>query len=622
MPSLLRRLNDRVRSIGNRRAFGVGSQAQRMRLSDEEFAFLEQAASGHPHPRARWSKEEKLNDLARAETWDAERTIRAWVIEALLLGERDEWSLHHRGIHLVGAKIEGELDLSFTRLSAPVAMNYCHFDSPIKLRSASIPVFELKGSRVDSLDARRVSVAGEVLLEDVHTVGPLAFTGARIGGDLDARGANLESNRGDALNADGAHVAGNINLFAGFRARGRVSLHGARVGGQLNCHEGHFLNCAGDALNANAAELKVGMFLSGGFTATGRVLLRGAHIGGELNCEGGRFINPNDVALAAERADIDRSALLSENFCAKGAVLLRGVRIGGQLICTRGKFTNNDGVALTADGLDISGDLLLDDGFTATGEVRLVGSHVGASLVCTGGTFSSSSGTALRAADMTVDQLWALRGARFGAGVVSVVGASINYLDDDVNTWPAGWRGDGFVYRDFGANTSTDVAERLRWLANQDGQFRPGPYTQLAAVYRRRGDVESAREVLIQRERCRTKSLTLLRRLLHRMWGAISAYGYKPWRAIGALAVVIVAVGFVFANTPPEPLATNDRQVMFVPLVYAVDLAIPIVDFRQASAHQPSQLWTQWVMWSTIAVGWVLSLAFVTAATGLFKQDE
>lgn len=624
MRSALKRLTDGVRSIGQRTAAAVATgEGARVTLSEEESRFINLAASGHLHPRALWAREEKLEDVRQADTWGPERTIRAWVIEAVLLGEREAWRLHHRGIRLVGARIQGELDLSFAQLTTPIAMNYCFFDSPIRIRSASIPVFELKGSRVTSFDARRVDVAGEILLRDVHAAGTMELAGARIGGDLDLVGAKLEPHAGDALDADGAHIGGNVYLSDGFRAAGRVGLHGARVNGQINCRNGTFVNPMGDALNANAAEAQVGMFLSQHFRATGRVLLRGVRLGGQLNCRGGSFANPNGVALGVESAEIDRSALLSDGFTAEGEVLLRGVRIGGQLVCTSGEFINHDGAALTADNLSVAGDVLLDGGFAAIGEVRLVGSHIGGQLVCAG-TFTGPEGTALRADDMTVDQPWLLSDARFEGGTISVVGASVGALVDDVSGWPAEWRGDGFAYRDFSAGASADKQARLKWLSVQEGDFRPGPYTQLAAVYRRRGDPECARAVLIARERRRTRELSVWRRPFHWLWGKMSAYGYRPWRAVVLLFALIAGSGLAFDQIPVSEwtgLVEPNELVVLHPWLYAADLAVPLVDLRQAGDYQPPQS-AQWWMWWTIAFGWFLSLAFVAAVTGIFKPNE
>jgi hypothetical protein len=69
-------------------------------------------------------------------------------------------------------------------------------------------------------------------------------------------------------------------------------------------------------------------------------------------------------------------------------------------------------------------------------------------------------------------------------------------------------------------------------------------------------------------------------------------------------------------------LGSPAERVTFIPWVYAADLAVPLVDLRQAGDYQPRQTWAQSVMWATIVLGWVLSLAFAAAVTGIFKPNE
>jgi hypothetical protein len=108
---------------------------------------------------------------------------------------------------------------------------------------------------------------------------------------------------------------------------------------------------------------------------------------------------------------------------------------------------------------------------------------------------------------------------------------------------------------------------------------------------------------------------------MRRVWGAVSAYGYQPWRAIAVLLVLIWAGAVVFGDAPMAELGSDER-VVFYPWLYAADLAIPFLDLQQAGDYQPRDSWAQWWMWGTIAFGWFLSGAFIAAVTGLFKPDD
>lgn len=345
-----------------------------------------------------------------------------------------------------------------------------------------------------------------------------------------------------------------------------------------------------------------------------------------LDMSGSRF-----PGLTADAVDVTGDVFLRE-VTATGEVRLPGATIGGNLECDGGSFTNPDGSALIVDSARVSGGVFLRDGFAATGHVNLVNATIGRQLGCTKGSFTAPdrpddkdlNGRAFTAQGAVAGDL-VLRGATFD-GTADWSGASVGMLIDDADAWPDGcWLGDGFAFRDFTGTASTDVGDRLTWLGQQCGKFRPGPYSHLAAVYRRRGDPEAARRVLIERERRRTGTLSWWRRPFHWLWGTLSAYGYRPWRAVLLLVLLIVVSAAVFYRVDADGQMArvgDSPYVTFEPLVYAADLAVPLVDLRQANDHQPRPLWAERWMSATITLGWFLSLAFVAAVTGIFKPDE
>jgi hypothetical protein len=140
-------------------------------------------------------------------------------------------------------------------------------------------------------------------------------------------------------------------------------------------------------------------------------------------------------------------------------------------------------------------------------------------------------------------------------------------------------------------------------------------------VLRKRGDLEAARKVLIAREQQRSAALyPRWRRALHRVWGALSAFGYRPSRAVWLLLGLIAFGGAAFWFAPMDPVRRSPLPLR--PWLYAADLAIPLVDLRQAAHWQPAAGWAQLCMVATIGLGWFFSGAFVAAVTGLFKPDE
>lgn len=173
----------------------------------------------------------------RPEGPSMERTIRAEVLRYLILGGCDECRVHERGVQLVGAWVEGSLDLSFATARGPTSLMCCRFDSGIRCLQARLELLDLGGSSV----------------------------------------ANL--------NLQGAHVSGHVFLRHGFKAQGmmkrggEVNLAGAVIDGQLACNGGQFEFAGGLALNAERMQVGESFFWRDVAVKAGCVDLTGAQVG-------------------------------------------------------------------------------------------------------------------------------------------------------------------------------------------------------------------------------------------------------------------------------------------------------------------------------------------------------
>ncbi len=101
---------------------------------------------------------------------------------------------------------------------------------------------------------------------------------------------------------------------------------------------------------------------------------------------------------------------------------------------------------------------------------------------------------------------------------------------------------------------------RLEWLARDPDGHTPLPYEQLAAHYTAIGQPGEARRVMYASER-------ILRRAkapLSRAWGLLQdvtiGYGYRPWRAVAWLVLLLAAGSVTFAVHPPPPLQPSQRR--------------------------------------------------------------
>ena len=289
--------------------------------------------------------------------------------------------LTHRGISIVGAKIEGNLNLKFASLNFPLVFRRCTFTQPISLERAKVKFLDLSGSYLASskicdasgtqvsaaLLATGIHVESDLLLSNVTSTGRISLDEATISGNLNCENSIFHNSEGLTLVASGARIKGAV-LLRNVESTGRVSLEKAIIGRDLVCKEGTFYNPKKPALLAQGLKLKGSVNLSH-VKSAGLVSLDGATIGGDIIGENSIFCNPAGLALVASGADI-KGAVLLRNVESTGRVSLDGVLIGGDLDCERGTFFNLKEPALDASGAEINGSVLFRK-VTATGLVSL-----------------------------------------------------------------------------------------------------------------------------------------------------------------------------------------------------------------------------------------------------------
>jgi len=205
------------------------------------------------------------NDPAKAteNDWRHRRTIRADLIRWLCGDEEARKLVDQHGIDIIGAWIDGAVDLSYLRINFPVILRKCRISNGIKVTSAEMSDLELVGSWI-----------GE-----------------------DNKGAPGQEQI--ALKGEGLTVHGNVILSDGFRAFGQVDLYGAKIDGQLYCTDGQFSDPGGNSLRLRLASIGGEAELNGGFGSDGVVDLVGARITGDLFLGGADFSADSHNGLKA-----------------------------------------------------------------------------------------------------------------------------------------------------------------------------------------------------------------------------------------------------------------------------------------------------------------------------------
>ncbi len=318
----------------------------RVGLSEPERKLLQKVIEGEEADYS--ADDDALNDPANFAEWAQNRTLSAPLIVWLCTDPEASSRLTHRGLSIVGAKIEGSLNLQFANLEFPLIFRRCAFTETIRLEQAKVKFFDLSGSSLDlSLEASGIQVESDVLLcNGFKVIGQVSLVGATIGGNLDCNNGTFDNPEGHALLAESAEVKGFVFLHNGFKVIGQVSLYRATIGGNLECDNSTFYNPEGYALLAQGTEIKGSVFLRDGFKATGEVSLSGITIGGNLSCYNGTFDNPKGTALLADSAEIKGAVFLNGGFKTKGVVNFMNATIDDTFVLSKVRDPDEMGLDL------------------------------------------------------------------------------------------------------------------------------------------------------------------------------------------------------------------------------------------------------------------------------------
>ncbi|WP_173052823.1 hypothetical protein [Phytohabitans houttuyneae] len=232
-------------------------------------------------------------DLSEAE----DRTIRASVVRALMLGAQVADPGHVGAIIVVGAHVTGVLDVSYGDVAAPVRMARCEFDSRIEMIGTHLRELNLEASTLRGLRAAKATLDGNLNLDAVRCTGPIELAGACIDGALVLDRARLRAEAA-TLDASRLFVGQDLRANFGFTSDGEIVLDDAKIDGSL-LMEGATINSpVGRALTARGLTVGAVANLNTGFTANGRVSVTSAQVGSRISFGHAHLSTPDGEALS------------------------------------------------------------------------------------------------------------------------------------------------------------------------------------------------------------------------------------------------------------------------------------------------------------------------------------
>ncbi|HEY7147534.1 MAG TPA: hypothetical protein VH637_25075, partial [Streptosporangiaceae bacterium] len=578
-------------------------------------------------------------------------------------------------IRLVGARIDGSLDLVGGQLDCPDG-------TALELGGAAIEgtVFLINdpGGRAPEvrgrIDMGGTRIAGQLLIRDAT----LEDRGTRPSD----RGYARSSAPGSAISAPRLSVGAEVVLEGRCQVTGSVDLSMSDVSG-VAIGEYCVLTAPGrTALDLTNAELRANLRLHEGARVSGTVRLAGATIHGTLAMHAALSDPERRSIVGATALVVDGDADLTRLRTTGGRVNLRGATLGS-LTARGAQLRNPGGYSLSLNQALVKGSVRLVNGFSSAGLVVLNRAAIEGSLQLTGGSFAcpgpgpqNQHGHAIEAISASVRG-----GIDLGWSAVSpsvdFTDATTTFLADDPAAWPAGFIIAGLSYDRFEKPLGIpvqriwDQAARSAWLDRQTS-YDSGPYEQAARVFRQHGYASEAEDILMaQRRRARqvahSRRMRPLR-ILDSVYGFGIGYGYRPWRVMWALTVLLVLLiislelpasqatlrandgngdvyttrGLAFSpagaarpapvqaqGAPPghaaPPDSCGDGEVRcFSPVLYAIDTVIPLISLDQRSTWYPDPhvrggtliLW--WLNLATL-LGWLFSSIFALSLARLAR---
>ncbi|MFE5602216.1 oxidoreductase [Streptomyces coelicoflavus] len=451
-------------------------------------------------------------------------------------------------------------------------------------------------------------------------VAGLRLAGARLTGCLDLAGAQVAH----ALWLEDCWFEESVDLL-GASTRTLV-ITGSRVPGLEAC----------SAAVEGTLDLRrsvVTRLASSPFNQVGTALsLSDARVTGGLLLDGAEISAPGGWAVAAGGLIMEGGLTCRGGFVAQGEVRLPGAQLPGGLFMRGARLLSPGptGVALALDNA-VGSTLDFSGGFVANGTVRLRGARVSDNLTFEGAVLNgprdgrgpSLAAPLMQAADVDLTL------ARPPSGTVDLRGAQVSSLHDGEHSWPDVVELDGFVYGSVKVDEAGErrealgrrgsVAHRVAWIRRSPG-YSPQPYEQLASWYRKAGHDDDARRVLLARQRHRRRTLPRAARVWGHLLDATVGYGYRPWLA-GVWLLALTSLGtLAFGTQSPDPVKQGEGAP-FQPLVYTLDLLIPIGGLGQRTAWYWPDGGLQWLAYLLIAFGWVLTTAVVAGVTRVLQKN-
>ena len=206
--------------------------------------------------------------------WGPECTVRSDFVAAFATSSQTNWEITPNGITIIGAKIDGRLNLKHQNILFPLSFDNCFFSDPIELLDTQTKrlTFDncfIEGGEYFSIRGDSLYVDGTLSFRNSYCNGEVRLLGARIDGQLSFIDTSIvcsKKKKGEtdtfSLCAPNMVVDKDIMLVRS-RFKGGVNVVGTDVNGQFACFECSFQNDAGIDFNGERLNVKGNLLWNG-----------------------------------------------------------------------------------------------------------------------------------------------------------------------------------------------------------------------------------------------------------------------------------------------------------------------------------------------------------------------
>jgi hypothetical protein len=202
------------------------------------------------------------NDPRHGEAWGPDRTIRAEVLEWLASDPTASRLVHPSGAGIKGARIAGQLDLSYQNVPFPLSLVRCDIPAGVDISNARLRGLELRASITGPITGYMAVVDGDVSLT-FGTYEQIVLYRAAISGSLDFSAAQVQTTDEPAISAVEASIGGDVVFHAGvgdngdidFATNGTVDMRLIHVGRTLSFNHARFYGTQDNGLDAERARI-------------------------------------------------------------------------------------------------------------------------------------------------------------------------------------------------------------------------------------------------------------------------------------------------------------------------------------------------------------------------------